>query len=71
MDSLIPMKVVDVSSRISEVVFELVCDMISGGADYVGGLPRTLSLVKIIDGKVVTRGYYKIETVGDNVYETR
>ena len=51
--SILPLKIYDRTNETTEVTF---CEMISGGADEVDNMPRTLSLtrLKMIDGELHT-----------------
>lgn len=54
--SVLPMALVDDANNIVE---ELVCESISGGAQYVNGMPRRLSLARYKDGERIEWAEYE------------
>ena len=53
--SLLPGFYVDENKKVVEVIF---CESISGGADYINDMPKTLSLTRLIEnGEAFTATY--------------
>jgi hypothetical protein len=56
-ESVLPMLLIDENNNVVE---EIICISISGGADYDGGMPRCLSLMRFKHGKRVGWAEYKL-----------
>jgi hypothetical protein len=54
--SLLPMTIVDNDDQVIE---EIICSSISGGANYVEGMPKELTLMRVRDGMAIHWARYE------------